>query len=160
MQQRKPVVQAKIRNLITGKVVPKTLHQSDAFQEAEIEKKDAVFVYEHRGAFVFYEPDDKNKRFELSEETLGEQAKFLKPNITITRLVFKDMVINIALPIKIDYKVKEAPPNFKGDTATGGNKLVTLENEMEITVPMFINEGDTIRINTQTGAYSERVEKK
>ena len=91
---------------------------------------------------------------------LGDQAKFLKPNITITRYVFGDRVINIELPIKIDYLVKEAPPNIKGDTATGGNKFVTLENGLELAVPMFINQGDIIRVNTQSGEYTERVGKK
>lgn len=160
MQQRKPVVQAKVKNLVTGKMIPKTFHQNETFEEAEIEKKDAVFVYSHRGKFIFTEPGDPTVRFELGENVLGEQAKFLKPNVTITRYVFGDKVINIGLPIKIEYLVKDAPPNVKGDTATGGNKLVILENGLEIAVPMFINQGDTIRVNTQSGEYVERAEKK
>lgn len=160
MQQRKPVVQAKVKNLITGKIVPKTFHQNETFEEAEIEKKDAVFVYAHRGKFIFSEPGNPTVRFELEEGVLGEQAKFLKPNITITRYVFNDKVINIGLPIKIDYLVKDAPPSVKGDTVTGGNKFVTLENGLELAVPMFINQGDTIRVNTQNGEYTERVGKK
>lgn len=160
MQQRKPVVQGKIKNLLTGKVVSRTFHQSESFEEAEIEKKDAVFVYEHRGTYIFNEPNNPGARFELDEQVIGEQKKFLKPNITVTRYIFGDKVINIALPIKIDYLVKEAPPNIKGDSATGGNKTVTLENDLEMAVPMFINQGDTIRVNTQTGEYTERVGKK
>lgn len=160
MQQRKPVVQGKIKNLLTGKVVSRTFHQSENFEEAEIEKKEAVFVYEHRGKYIFSEPGNAGARFELDENTIGEQTKFLKPNTTVTRYIFNDKVINIALPIKIDYLVKEAPPNIKGDTATGGNKIVTLENGLEMAVPMFINQGDTIRVNTQIGEYTERVGKK
>ncbi|MDP2676413.1 MAG: elongation factor P [bacterium] len=160
MQQRKPVVQGKIKNLLTGKVVSRTFHQSETFEEAEIEKKEAVFVYEHRGKFIFTEPDSPSARFELDEGAIGEQKKFLKPNLIVTRYIFNDTVINIALPIKIDYLVKEAPPNVKGDTATGGNKIVTLENGLEMAVPMFINQGDVIRVNTVTGEYTERVEKK
>lgn len=160
MQQRKPVVQAKIKNLISGKVIPKTLHQSDSYEEAEIEKKEAVFVYEHRGKFIFHEPNDKSSRFELDDAALGDQKKFLKPNMTVTQQIFREKVIGVVLPIKVEYLVKEAPPNIKGDTATGGNKLVTLENGLEIAVPMFINQGDTIRVNTVTGQYTERAEKK
>lgn len=160
MQQRKPVVQVKIRNLISGKVLSKTFHQGDTFEEAEIERKEAVFIYSHRGKFIFSEPNNPKNRFELDAAIIGEQAKFLKPNLPITTFVFKGKIINIALPIKIDYLVKSAPPSIKGDTATGGNKFVILENNLEIAVPMFIKEGDTVRINTQSGQYTERVEKK
>lgn len=160
MQQRKPVVQVKVRNLISGKVLPKTFHQSDSFQETDIEKKEAVFVYSHRGKFVFAEPNNPKNRFELDAGIIEEQTKFLKPNLPLTTYIFKEKIINIALPIKVDYKVKSAPPSIKGDTATGGNKFVVLENDLEIAVPMFIKEGDTVRINTQSGEYTERVEKK
>jgi len=160
MQQRKPVMQAKIRNLISGKVVSKTFHQSDSFVEAELQKQEALFVYSHRNEYVFRHPADAKERFSLSEDVVGEQGKFLKEGILVTIYSFKEKHINISLPIKIEYRVKEAPPGIKGDTATGGTKTITLENGLKINVPMFINEGDIIRVNTGTGEYAERVEKK
>ena len=85
---------------------------------------------------------------------------FLKSNLEITALKFKGKLINIELPIKVDYKIIEAPPAIKGDTAQGGAKAVTIETGAKINVPLFIDEGDIIKVNTQTGEYVERVEKK
>ena len=160
MQQRKAVVQTKIRNLANGKVISRTIHPSETFQEVEIEKREAVFVFGHRGQFTFRDPANSKERFTIDENILGEKIKFLKPDLSITILEFDGKILNIALPIKIDYKVTESPPNIKGSTASGSGKTVTLENDLEIYVPMFINEGDLVRVNTETGAYVERVEKK
>lgn len=160
MQQRRPTTQVKFRNLITGKVGTETFQQSDSFQEADIEKEPVIFIYSQKGEHFFHKKNDKSARFSLKDEIVGEKAKFLKPNIECIAYKFNDKIINLELPVKIDYLVKEAPPSYKGDTATGGSKSVVLENNLTINVPMFINEGDIIRVNTQTGAYSERVEKK
>ena len=160
MQQRRPTTQTKLRNLLTGKIATRTFQQSDSFQEAEIEKESVVFIYNSRGEYYFYKKGDKSSRFSLAEEILEEKGKFLKPSIECIAYKFGGKIINIELPVKIDYLVKEAPPSFKGDTATGGSKSVVLENGLTINVPMFINEGDTIRINTESGEYAERSEKK
>lgn len=157
MQQRKPVAQTKIKNLITGKVTNQTFHQSDSFEEAYLEHQKAKFLYAHRGDFVFCEADNPAKRFTLTGEQVGDQGKFLKPNTQIDAVLFDGKIINIILPIKIDLKVVEAPPTIKGGTATGGNKLVKLETGAEINVPMFIEADDIVRVNTQTGEYTERV---
>ena len=160
MQQRRPTTRVKARNLITGKTGEYTFQQSGSFAEAEIAKEPLTFLYAHRGEYWFVDPKDQKRRIKFSEEQIGEQAKYLKPNITVTAYVFNGQIINIELPIKIDYEVKEAPPSFKGNTATGGSKTVVLDNGLSLNVPMFINQGDTIRINTQSGEYTERVEKK
>ena len=174
MQQRKPTVQTKLKNLITGKIVAKSFQGSDAFPEAEIEKQPIIFLYSNKGEFWFCEKgnppprlDDqgesrraKTVRFSMKEEQLGDIAKFLKPNTEVVAYKFGDKIINIELPVKMDYKVIEAPPSYKGNTATGGSKTVKLENGLQINVPMFINEGDVIRVNTSTGEYVERAEKK
>ena len=157
MQQRKPVAQTKIKNLMTGKVTNQTFHQSDSFEEAQLEYKKAKFLYNHRDEYFFCDVDNPAKRFSLTEEQVGEQRKFLKSNTQIDSLLFGDKIINIILPIKIELKVVEAPPTIKGGTATGGNKLVKLETGAEINVPMFIEAGDVVRVNTQTGEYTERV---
>ncbi len=160
MQQRKPTVQTKLKNLITGKIVSKSFQGSDAYSEAEIEKQPIIFLYANRGEFWFCEKNNPKNRFQLKEETIADQAKFLKPDTEVLAYKFGDKIINIELPVKIDYKVTEAPPSYKGNTATGGSKTVKLENGLQIQVPMFINEGDIVRLNTSTGEYVERAEKK
>lgn len=159
MQQRKPVAQTKIKNLITGKVTNQTFHQNDSFEEAELQRKKTKFLYNHRGDFVFCDADDGSKRFTLKEDQLGDHIKFLKAGTPIDAILFDEKVINIILPIKMEFKVVDAPPSVKGSTVTGGNKLVKLETGAEINVPMFINQGDIVRVNTQTGEYTERVTK-
>lgn len=160
MQQRKPTVQTKLKNLITGKVVSKSFQGSDAFPEAEIEKQPITFLYAHRDEFWFSEKGNPQNRFALKSENLGDATKYLKSNTDAIAYKFGEKIINIELPVKMDYKVTEAPPSYKGNTATGGSKTVKLENGLQIQVPMFINEGDIVHLNTETGEYVERAEKK
>jgi len=159
MQQRKPVAQTKIRNLITGKVISRNFQHTESFEEAEIKYREVKFLYGHRGKFVFCEINDPSKRFELSEEQIGEMAKFLKPNSNVEVMEFEGKIVSIFLPIKMEFKVIEAPPSIKGNTAQGGVKAVKIETGALINVPLFIEQGDIIRINTQIGGYVERVEK-
>ncbi|MBI4117411.1 MAG: elongation factor P, partial [Parcubacteria group bacterium] len=159
-QQRRPVMQTKIKNILTGKIVERNFQQSDYFEEADIQKKEVKFLYSHRGEFWFSGKDDSSKRFKLGKEIIGESAKFLKPDTIITSLLFNDKIINIDLPVKMDFKVIEAPPSVRGNTAQGGTKQIKLETGVLINAPLFIEEGDIIRVNTQTGEYAERVEKK
>ena len=159
MQQRKPVVQTKIKNLISGKIISRNFQPSDTFEEAEIRYREVKFLYGHRGKFVFSEINDPSKRFEISEEQVGDLAKFLKPNSDVSVMEFEEKIININLPIKMDFKVIEAPPSIRGNTAQGGVKAVKIETGTLINVPLFIEQGDIIRINTQTGEYVERVRK-
>lgn len=159
MQQRKAVVQTKIKNLISGKIVDRNFQPSDEFAEAEVQKLPAVFIYESRGDYWFHEENNPKNRFSLKQETIGEQARFLKPNTKINAVLFEGKVIQVSLPIKMELKVVEAPPSIKGSTAQGGTKIVALEGGANIAVPLFVNAGDIVRINTETGAYVERVEK-
>lgn len=159
MQQRKATVNTKIRNLITGKILDRNWQASDNFEEAEIERKNAIFIYTSRDEYWFHNEGNKQARFSLLEGAIGESAKFLKPNIVVQTMVFKDKIISVKLPIKMDFKVTEAPPAVRGNTAQGGDKVITLETGAKISAPLFINEGDMVRINTETGDYVERVEK-
>ena len=161
-QQRKPQNQVKLRSLISGKVFPATFHVSDSADEADIEKRDITFLYENRGEYWFCDPNDKSNRFKLDEALIGVVAKFLKQNSNATALIWtneddEEKIIKITLPIKMEFRVKEAPPAVRGDTSKGGNKIITLENGATLNAPMFISEGDTIRVNTETGEYVERV---
>jgi elongation factor P len=160
-QQRKPQNQVKLRSLISGKVFPATFHAAESADEADIIKRDITFLYHNKGEYWFCEPTDKSKRFKLEENIIGNAVKFFKQNGNVTALVWDDddeeIIIKVTLPIKMEFKVKEAPPAVRGDTSKGGNKIITLENGTTLNTPMFINEGDTIRVNTETGEYVERV---
>ena len=160
-QQRKPQNQVKLRSLVSGKVFPATFHVSDSADEADIEKREATFLYENKGEYWFCDPNDKSKRFKLDANLIGGAAKFLKQNSNAFALTWinddeEEKIIKITLPIKMEFKVKEAPPAVRGDTSKAGNKIITLENGTTLNAPMFINEGDTIRLNTETGEYVER----
>jgi elongation factor P len=161
-QQRKPQNQVKLKSLISGKVFPATFHVSESAHEADIEKRDATFLYENRGEYWFCDPLNKANRFKLEESLMGNSAKFLKQNGNVTALVWtndedEEKIIKITLPIKMNFKVKEAPPAVRGDTSKGGNKVITLENGTTLNAPMFISEDDTVVINTETAEYVERV---
>jgi elongation factor P len=157
MQQRKAVVQTRIKNLVTGKIVDRNFQASDNFEEAEIEKKPAMFIYANRGEYWFHDEGNAKNRFQISEELLGDAAKFLKPNTKVLTTVFNGDVIGAELPVKMEFKVIDSPPGIKGNTAQGGTKSVTIEGGAKINAPLFVNEGDVIRINTETGDYVERV---
>ncbi len=155
-QQRKPVNATKLKNLITGKVTEQSFHVSEKVEEAEIDQKDAKFLYENRGEYWFCDPKNLSDRFQIKEDTIGIQAKFLKKDSIIQVLSFEDKMIGVKIPIKVELKVTEAHPAVKGNTAQGGTKTVKLETGAEIQVPMFIKEGEIIKVNTETGEYAER----
>ncbi len=160
-QQRKPQNQVKLKSLISGKTIAATFHVSDSADEADIEKKEITFLYENKNEYWFCDPEDKSKRFKLEASLIGNAAKFLKQNGNATALVWtneddEEKIIKVTLPIKMNFVVKEAPPAVRGDTSKGGNKVITLENGTTLNAPMFINEGDVVTINTETGEYYER----
>lgn len=156
MAQRRPVMQTKIRNLINGSVQEKTFQQGDVFSEAELVKKNIKFLYSNRGDYWFCEENDPSKRFSFIEDQLGAQAKFFKPNSLVEGILFNDKIINVVAPIKVTLKVRETPPGIKGDRAQGGTKEATLESGAVIQVPLFIEEGDIIEVNTDLGTYVKR----
>ena len=159
-QQRKPVNDTKLRNLITGKVVEHSFHQSDKVEEAEIEEKEVIYLYHHRDEYWFCDKKDRSKRFELPADLVAAQMNFVKSNTVIPLLSFRAVPMGVKTAIKVELKVKEAAPAVKGNTVQGGSKRVVLETGAEIDAPMFVNEGDTLVINTNTGEYVERLGKK
>ena len=148
-------LQMKVRNLITGAVTPKTAQPRDSFEDAEVEEKEAKFIFGNKGKYTF--ADEKNKRFELNEEQVGDKVKFLKANQEVKTMLFNDKIINVIVPIKVQLKVTEVPPGVKGDRAQSGNKVVTLETGAKIDAPLFVDEGDIIEINTESATYVRRV---
>ncbi len=159
-QRQKPTVQVKIKNLINGHITGQTFTQNERFEEAEIESRPVQFLFNHRDKYVFCYKNNPSKRFNLSEKQIGSLKNFLKPQTEVKAIYFKEKIISISLPIKMDFKVIEAPIGIKGDTVQRQTKLVKIETGASITVPLFINQGDIIRINTQTGKYVERIKKK
>ena len=156
-QQRKPVNQVKLRNLKTGSMAEHTFHVSDKAEEAEVESRPAKFIYEKNGEWWFHEVRDKSKRFSLTDEHMGESGKWLKSDVEVEVRWFEGEPIQVKIPVKVELKVKEAPPNTRGNTAQGGDKVVVLETGANLTVPMFIEAGDVVRINTDAGEYVERI---
>jgi elongation factor P len=156
--QRKVVIQSKIKNIITGNVFSRNFHQGDAFEEAAILKFKAKFLYSHRSRFFFCQEENASQRFELTENQIGERSRFLKPGQIVEGIIFQDKIINISLPIKIQLKVLESPPGEKGGRAQAGTKQVTLETGAKINVPLFVDKGDKVEVNTETGEYVKRVE--
>lgn len=160
-QQRKPVNATKLKNLITGKVTEYSFHVSEKVAEAEIDSREIKYLYANKGKgeYWFCLPTDPSKRFSFTEDEIGTQIKFIKPNTVISQLLFGDKTTGFKIPNIVELKVTEAPPNIKGDSATGGSKVVVLETGATINAPLFVNEGDIIKVNTETSEYRERVGK-
>ncbi|MFC1802115.1 elongation factor P [Patescibacteria group bacterium] len=156
-QANKPTNQTKLKSLIDGKVVQKNFHSSEKVTEADIETKKIKYLYSNRGEVWFNEENNPKNRFSIAEDIIGDKLKFIKENAIVDAVVFNEKIIGIKLPIKVELRVKEAPPAVRGNTAQGANKQVTLETNLVINTPIFIKEGDLLRINTETGEYVERV---
>lgn len=155
MQQRKPVMQTKMKNIKTGQVVEYSFKQGESAELADMSRKKASFLYKEKDSYVFMDAD--YEQISLAEDLIGDSVKFLKETQEVDLILYEDSIIGVKLPPKVELKVVQAPPGVKGDTATGGKKPVTLETGAVINVPLFINEAEVIRVNTETGEYVERV---
>ncbi|MEK7585536.1 MAG: hypothetical protein AAB455_03440 [Patescibacteria group bacterium] len=155
-QQRKPVNATKLKNLITGGVREHSFAVSDKVAEAELEERDVTFLFTNKNEYWFCEAKDKAKRFKLEPEKVEGQISYVKPNTNVRLLTFGEIILGIKIPIKVELKVKEAAPAVRGNTVQGATKLVILETGFTVNVPMFVNEGDTVVLNTETGEYVER----
>ncbi len=149
------VLKTKCRNLIDNSVLEKTFQGSDKAERASTETKKANFLYQDANEAIFMD-NESYEQFNLSLENLGDKTKFLKENTDINVLYYNNQAVSIELPIKMDFKVISAPPGIKGNSAGNVNKTVEIETGATISVPMFINENDIIRINTENGEYVER----
>ncbi len=149
------VLKTKLRNLIDGRVLDQTFQGVQQAEEAETETKKANYLYKDAEQ-AFFMDNESFEQFSLDLDVLDSQAKFLKDGIDVSVLYFEAKPVTIELPIKMDFKVVSAPPGVKGNSAGNVNKQVEIETGATISVPMFINEGDVIRINTETGDYVER----
>jgi elongation factor P len=158
-QQRKPVNIVKLKGLVSGRAYENTFHVSETAQEADMDKKPVTFIYESKGEYWFHEHGKPSERFTLASDIIGEGAKFIRPKSDLDAVLYDDKIIGINIPIKVELKVTEAAEAVKGNTSSGATKAVVVETGATVYVPMFINEGDVVSINTETGEYTERVSK-
>jgi len=149
------VLKTKLKNLITGDVLPETFQQSDTIAPADIERRRASFLYAEGDEYHFMETENYEQFF-LSKTDIEDQIPYLKEGLEIDLLKFENRPVAINLPTKISYDVKDAPDGVKGDSAGSVTKAVILENDLVVNVPMFIKTGEKIIINTDTGDYVER----
>lgn len=149
-------VRTKLKNVITGAVIEKTFNPSEKVAAAEIEKKDMQYLY-NDGELYYFMDNETYEQIPLTKEQLGDTLKYIKENMSVKILSFKGNIFTIEPPTFVELEVTYTEPGFKGDTGAGATKPATIETGYEINVPLFINTGDIIRIDTRTGEYMERI---
>ncbi len=149
-------VRTKLRNVITGAVVEKTFNPTDKYPLAHVERKDMQYLYTDGELFYFMDMESY-EQLPIDSEKLGDAFKFVKEEMMCKVVSYKENVIAVEPPMFVELEVTETEPGFKGDTATGASKPATLETGAQIKVPLFINIGDVLKIDTRTGEYIERV---
>ena len=148
-------VRTKIRNVISGAVTEKTFNPNDKYPTAYIERKDMQYVYADGSLYYFMDMETFDQ-IPINESILGDNFKFVKEEMMCKVLSYKGNVFGVEPPNFVELQVTKTDPGFKGDTATNATKPATVETGAEIKVPLFIEEGDRIRIDTRTGEYMER----
>lgn len=149
-------VRTKMKNAMTGAVVERTFNPTEKVEKAHIDRKDMEYLYEDGGLYYFMDPETY-EQIPLNADQLGDALKFVMENMTVKILSYKGNVFAVEPPTFVELTVTETEPGVKGNTATNVTKPATVETGAVITVPMFVNEGDKIRIDTRTGEYMERV---
>lgn len=148
-------VRTKTRNVITGAVVERTFNPSDKFPTAYVERKDMQYLYSD-GDLYYFMDKETYEQLPINADKLGDSFRFVKENMDVKVLSYKGNVFGMEPPFFVELEVTKTDPGFKGDTATNATKPAVLETGAEIKVPLFIEEGDLIRIDTRTGEYMER----
>lgn len=149
-------VQAKLRNLRNGRVTENRFRSGETVEEVRVDQKEFQYLY-HDGASYQFMDKESYEQIPVDEKILGDAAKFLKEGETIQLMLVDGAVIGAEIPFNVQLKVVETVPGVKGDTATGATKPATVETGATVNVPLFINEGDVIKVDTRTGEYLERV---
>ncbi len=152
------VLRTKLRNLKSGAMFDITFKGSDMFEEASLVRQVCQYLYPEGGAYVFMNTQSFDQ-FPIPTEALGAKAKYLKEGEEFMVLFFEESPVSVQFPVKMEFLVTEAMPGVKGDTVSGGTKPATLETGAVVSVPLFINQGDVVRVNTDEDTYVERVSK-
>lgn len=148
-------VRAKLKNVRTGAVVERTFNAGEKMPRAHVDRREMQFLYEGDGLFNFMD-NETYEQITMDDGQLGDAKKFLKENMTIGVMFFQNTIIGVDLPNSVELAVVETDPGIRGDTATGGTKPAKLETGYVVKVPLFINIGDVLRIDTRSGDYIER----
>jgi len=148
-------VRTKLKNLITGRVLDETFRSGEKVGRPDLEEKDMQYLYRDSEGYCFMDNNTYEQIF-LTEDQVSETRNFLQENINVKMLYFKGRPIGLDLPTTVDLLVTQSEPGVKGDTASGATKSATLETGLVVQVPLFINEGDVLKIDTRTGEYIER----
>ncbi|MCX7793684.1 MAG: elongation factor P [Thermodesulfovibrionales bacterium] len=156
MQQRAPIMRVKIKSLKTGRVIDETFNAGDKIPLPKLEEKEMQYLYSQGNEYVFMDTETY-EQVTISEEALGEARKFIKENMNVRVLYYREQPLTVEPPMFVELKVIETEPPFKGDTASAGSKPARLETGAIIKVPFHIVEGDIIKVDTRTGEYVERV---
>ena len=149
-------VRTRIKNMETGQVLERTFRSGEKVERPDLMERDMQYLYQDAEGYCFMDNKNYEQTF-IDEDHLGDSRDFLKENVDVKVLFFNNKPIGIELPIFVELSVTQTEPGFRGDTATGSTKPATLETGYVIQVPLFINEGDTVKIDTRTGDYVERV---
>ncbi|MDK2903413.1 MAG: elongation factor [Clostridiales bacterium] len=149
-------VRTKIKNVITGAVLERTFNPTEKFEQAHIERKEMQYLY-NDGELYYFMDVETYEQLPLNRDKVEDALKFIKENMTVYIKFYKGEAFSVEPPNFVELEVVQTDPGFKGDTATGGSKPATLETGAVIQVPLFVNTGDKIRIDTRTGEYMERV---
>ena len=163
-QANKPVNKTKLKSLMNGRVIEHTFHMSDKVHEADMSRKKIVYIYSKGLEHWFHSEGNPGDRFTVEDDVVGNAKNYIQERDLVEAIIFtndedEEQIIGFKLPIKMELEVVEAPPAIKGNTATGGDKLVTTKTGLKVTAPLFINVGDVIAVNTESGEYTERVSK-
>ncbi len=153
--QRKPVMQTKLKNIINGKVIEYSFKYGEKFEEADVNREKASFLYADDSGTHFMN-QQTFETIDLAKEDTAEQEKYLKEGMEVMVLKYNGNPVSIEIPVKVELKVVDAPPNVTGNSGGSVTKPVTLETGLVVQTPMFIKEGDIIRVDTREGAYVER----
>ena len=149
-------VRVKMKNVVTGAVLERTFNPSEKLQGAEIEKREMQYLYKD-GDLYYFMDNNTYEQVPLNEEQIGDALKYIKENMNVTMQSIKGNVFNVEPPMFVELKVEYTEPGFSGNTTTTSGKPAKLENGLEISVPLFVEIGDVIRIDTRTGEYIERL---
>ena len=148
-------VRTKIRNVITGAVTEKTFNPNDKYPTAFVERKDMQYLYSDGDLYNFMDVNTY-EQVALNQETIGDALKFVKENEMCKICSYNGKVFSVEPPLFVELEITDTEPGFKGDTATGATKPATLETGAQINVPLFVNQGDRVKIDTRTGEYLSR----
>lgn len=149
-------VRIKLRHVRAGHIIERTFQAGDRFPRAYLDRRPVQYLYQD-GDFYYFMDTENFEQTALNSAQLGDAVNYLKENQTLDLLSYRGDSIGVELPITVELRVEETDPGFKGDTATGGNKAARMETGLVIQVPLFVNTGDVIKVDTRTGTYIERV---